>query len=131
MSYDIGFTGTRDVPEDRIQKLKNLMKKFDAKHDDIVLHSGDCVGADELAFKYAKKLGWKNELHPPTNPKYRAYCKGYAHPEKDYLARNRDIVDSSKVLIAFPKDPDKEELRSGTWATIRYAKKRGKKIYYV
>ena len=118
------------MDQDRIQRLKDIMKKFGSN---VVLHSGDCLGADALAFKYAKKLGWKNELHPPLNPKYRAYCKGYdkIHPEKEYLARNRDIVDSSKFLIAFPKDPSKEEQRSGTWATIRYARKKGKRIYYV
>lgn len=35
--------------------------------------------------------------------------------------RNHDIVDATEWLIATPKKF--EEIRSGTWATVRYAKK--------
>jgi len=38
------------------------------------------------------------------------------------LTRNHDIVDCTELLIACPKSM-KEELRSGTWATVRYARK--------
>jgi hypothetical protein len=49
---------------------------------------------------------------------------------KPYLARNRDIVNESDRLITLPKGP--ETLRSGTWATVRYAVEAGKpvRIYY-
>ena len=43
-------------------------------------------------------------------------------PELPPLVRNHKIVGAVHLLIATPKT-DKEELRSGTWATIRYAKK--------
>lgn len=39
------------------------------------------------------------------------------------LKRNHTILDHSQYLVGFPKGP-KEERRSGTWATIRYAKAR-------
>jgi hypothetical protein len=37
-----------------------------------------------------------------------------------YLARNDRLLDHADVLLAFPAT-DREELRSGTWATIRRA----------
>jgi len=46
---------------------------------------------------------------------------------KPYLERNRDIVEDGEILIAAPKSLI-EEIRSGTWATIRYARKMGKPI---
>jgi len=41
---------------------------------------------------------------------------------KPPLVRNRDIVDECDLLVACPGS-DHEELRSGTWACIRYARK--------
>ncbi len=40
------------------------------------------------------------------------------------LDRNRDIVAAVSILIAAP-ETDIEEQRSGTWATVRYARKKG------
>jgi hypothetical protein len=42
-------------------------------------------------------------------------------PEKSYLDRNHDIVDSCSILLALPTG--QEILPSGTWATIRYARR--------
>jgi hypothetical protein len=41
---------------------------------------------------------------------------------KPYLVRNHDMVDQSEFLIGTPGE-EQEVLRSGTWATIRYARK--------
>jgi hypothetical protein len=49
--------------------------------------------------------------------------------EKPYLERNLNIIKYSFVLIACPIDKNKEEFRSGTWSTIRQAKKLNKLIY--
>jgi len=49
---------------------------------------------------------------------------------KPYLARNQDIVDETEVLIAVPAQK-KEIVRSGTWATIRRARKAGRLIYFI
>lgn len=64
-------------------------------------------------------------IFPPDNPKLRAFNKAdLLMPEKPYLVRNLDIINNSACLIACPKDKNNEELRSGTWSTIRQAKKR-------
>jgi hypothetical protein len=51
-------------------------------------------------------------------------------PEREYIARNHDIVDASAVLVATPRDWY-EEQRSGTWATIRYARAQRKAVIIV
>jgi hypothetical protein len=43
------------------------------------------------------------------------------YPTRPYLARNKDIVDACTILIATPAQ-NSEIQRSGTWATVRYAK---------
>ena len=134
-SEHVGFTGTRaDVPPERAKSLKKILRKLYRKGFR-VLHHGDAIGCDTLAHDAAKSLGYQIVIHPPTIKKYRAFNKPgkgvQVVEEKDYLARNRDIVDSSAVLIAMPKDPSIEEQRSGTWACIRYARKRNVPIRFV
>jgi hypothetical protein len=41
---------------------------------------------------------------------------------QNYLQRNKDIVNNCNYLIACPYS-NKEQLSSGVWSTIRYAKK--------
>ena len=41
---------------------------------------------------------------------------------KKYLDRNHDIVDASAEMLALPSGPEKMR-GSGTWATIRYARR--------
>ncbi len=47
------------------------------------------------------------------------------HDAEPPLVRNHKIVDGCDFLIAAPHGP--EILRSGTWATIRYARKTSKR----
>jgi hypothetical protein len=86
-------------------------------------HHGDCIGADAEAHDIASELLWFTVSHPPDNNKARAHKKcDYEREPKPYLERNRDIVDHCDLMIAAP-DGLEEQLRSGTWATTRYAKK--------
>ena len=90
-------------------------------------HHGDCKGADKQFHDIAKSFGYEITVHPPIDDKKRAFCKGdYSTAPKEYLARNKDIVDACDILIATPKSAA-EEVRSGTWSTIRYAKKTHKR----
>jgi hypothetical protein len=62
-------------------------------------------------------------VHPPNINTLRSHCKGdEVRVPKSYLERNRDIVDASDTMIAFPSTKH-EVQRSGTWYTIKYAKK--------
>lgn len=120
----IGFTGTQAGMNPRQkEKLRFLLKFLRATE----FHHGDCVGADAEAHDIATELGIKTIGHPPSNPSKRAYCNTTeTRKEYPYLVRNHHIVDDTEVLIAAPKT-NEEELRSGTWATVRYSRQLRKK----
>jgi hypothetical protein len=118
----IGFTGTRDgMTAAQMETFQRFIVSCD---DDIVFHHGDCVGADYEAHKIFTCLRpeAKVVVHPPTLSVLRAHCTGQVLPAKSFLDRNKDIVDACSMLIAAPKGP--EVMRSGTWSTIRYARKK-------
>lgn len=130
--YHIGFTGTQEIPASyQIQMLAEKLEELADGRDKgtYFLHHGDCIGADSIAHSLASSAGYEIIVHPPINPVKRAFCKGYhlQMPPRGYLDRNRDIVDASECLLAVPKGY--EEVRSGTWSTVRYAKKVGKPVH--
>ena len=118
----LGFTGTK---EGMNNKQKKEFTDYLFSHPEInELHHGDCVGADADAHNIAISLGIRVIIHPPTDSKHRAGCPGHEiRKEKTYLVRNHDIVDETDALFAAPYT-DQEIVRSGTWATVRYGKKR-------
>lgn len=97
-----------------------------------LLH-GDCLGGDAethyIALRFRATQIW---IFPPSDPKQRAYCRGYHRIEDPapFLVRNHRMVDAAEALMAFPKG-FAEEWRSGTWATIRYAKRRKRPLVIV
>jgi hypothetical protein len=124
-----GFTGTqKGMTPAQAATLEKLMKAEDVKF----FHHGDCIGADAQAHNIALKIGADVILHPPKNETKRAFSKDVTitFPSKEYLDRNHDIVDFTTVLFATPGEP-KQKLRSGTWATIRYAEKKNKKLFVI
>ena len=107
----IGFTGTRrGMSMNQKRMLRYVMTRF---YDVVEFHHGAAIGADTEAVEIVTTLGrWENS--PQIIP----------HPaKKNPLARNRTIVSKVGILIAAPAT-DREVLRSGTWATIRYAQQR-------
>lgn len=119
----VGFTGTsKGTTVEQINKLLDFFESTKISE----FHHGDCIGADFHAHLVAHTLGVSIIIHPPTNLIKRAFCEGTIREEKPYLKRNKDIVNETDLLIACPDGPEK--LRSGTWSTIRYAYKQGKKV---
>jgi len=127
----IGFTGTRkgmtNYQKNEVNKIL-LMNSLNG--DQLIFHHGGCDGADDefhlIACKYGQVI-----VHPGDTKQGKKYYDNYITKlVKPYLERNKDIVNESDLLIACPKS-FKEEMRSGTWATIRYAKKIGKNIMIV
>lgn len=129
----VGFTGTQGKMTDSQMDL--LVAALAELHQDekiTEVHHGDCVGADDIFHDICYLMEIPIVLHPPINESKRAFCTGakLVLPEKDYLVRNRDIVDASDVVFAVP--PTTNELkRSGTWSTYRYAVKQGKDVYLI
>jgi len=127
----IGFTGTRKGMTTNQQIEVRRLLAYELGHIREA-HHGDCVGADSDFHNICKGLGIRVILHPPSDPTHRAFRMD-AHKvlsAKPYLERNHDIIDASKILIATPKEYH-EVRRSGTWATIRYAREKGIRIITV
>lgn len=125
----VGFTGTRwGMTPHQSSSFLELVKTLNI----VEFHHGDCVGADADAHHIIQSnTEAKIVIHPPNNESGRAFCEAECIlPKKEYLVRNHDIVNSSDILIATPGECT-EQLRSGTWATIRYARKAGKKVYII
>lgn len=128
--YRVGFTGTRAAPTTAQQGAlgDTLYELHTGGTIGIELHHGDCVGADAAAHAYAAELGIPVVIHPPKNTSKRSMCGGKHvvawRPPLDYLDRNQNIVNEADMLVACPYRRD-EQLRSGTWATIRRARKKG------
>lgn len=132
MIKSIGFTGSKQGMS-RTQKvvLTNTLDKLVPKGTGAEFHHGDCTGADSQAHDIAQSLGLQPVIHPPTERKYRAFRTGMiTYPPLPYLDRNQAIVDRSELLIATPRQRS-EILRSGTWATVRRARKAGRKIIII
>ena len=125
----IGITGTQDG---MTEKQFDFVKEFVEMVYMNAIHGGDCVGFDAECIMLVQELrpDVKTVGHPPSNPIKRAFLEyDELREEKDYLDRNHDIVDETSFLLACPNGPEK--LRSGTWATIRYARKTGKSILII
>ncbi len=126
----IGFTGTqRGMTDFQYLNVKLFIQKNSENISEA--HHGDCVGADSEFHDIVQTYNLYTSIHPPINPSKRAFRKGnIIFPEKEYLDRNHDIVNSVDLMIATPGE-ETEILRSGTWATIRYAKKNNKPIVII
>ena len=131
---NLGFTGSRHEPT-RPQRmwlldyvLENSPKEF---------HHGCCIGSDEFSHRVAKNcfdMGLEQIiLHPPIDTSREMgytdwdYANCVWYPRKEFLPRNRDIVNAVDRLIALPNGPEKMR-GSGTWYTIRYALKQRKPV---
>jgi predicted Rossmann fold nucleotide-binding protein DprA/Smf involved in DNA uptake len=129
----VGFTGTRDGMADAQRRAFISRVKTAGVTE---FHFGCCLGADDDAFDVmtaAGDIGIARPhivAHPPTARGLLSLTAEMfadeTRPPAEYLTRNRAIVDACDVLLACPKGS--EELRSGTWATVRYARKRGKPV---
>lgn len=119
----IGFTGTRQglsrAQARQLQYVLALLRHADRAVDrKTVFVDGDCPegGADQEARELAVALGCDALPKPPSNRSAAAM-----------LNRDREIARECHVLIAAPLT-DEEQLRSGTWATVRYARKAEKPV---
>jgi hypothetical protein len=122
--FKVGFTGTQIgcTPEQKatLRLRFALMREQSGQCE---FHHGDCIGADQYAHGEAVAAFFATVGHPPLAASKRAFTRNDSEREaKEYLERNRDIVNETYGLIACPKF-GMEELRSGTWATVRYARK--------
>lgn len=119
----LGITGTRKgITQAQFDVFHKMIEEDSCISH---LHQGDCMGADYnltcmfLMMHYARIV-----RHPPINRGTQANGEFHETRErKTYLERDKDIVNESDYLWAAPKG--EEIVRSGTWTTVRYARKKG------
>lgn len=116
------------------EKVIELLNKY--INYKIEIHHGDCIGADKdfhnlcEEFKIDKNKNLIIIIHPPNKNELRSFNNGdIVLQSKTYLERNTDIVTNSDIIIGCPQDSSKEILRSGTWSTIRTARKMKKQLF--
>ena len=118
----IGFTGSREgMSPLQIQHLVLLLCELKPSE----FHHGDCKGADEEAHKIVEEFfpECRIVVHPPESDYLRAFCAAHEYKEPlGYVARDRKIVEDTVYLIGAPLT-DVEQVRSGSWTTIRHARK--------
>lgn len=127
-----GFTGTRYGPTPEQYKA---MQEFLSRIPMSRFVHGAAHGADTLAHYIVRAAHGDIpiELHPSDRPSTLVTVpigNVDIHDQKPPLERNRIIVQRIHGLLAVPRE-DEEITRSGTWATIRYARELGVPIYMV
>ena len=133
MSNTVSFTGSRrGLTQPQAITLAATLEDNKIDH----VNHGGCIGADEQF--HGLCLGMDNNpsitIHPASNvnSKYEAVLLGHDEEvePRPALERNKDMVAACDTLIACPDSPH-ELLRSGTWATIRYAKRINRDIMLI
>lgn len=130
MGLHLGVTGSSE-PILHLQELK-LLTTLSGLHSGTFgdfgafewMHNGDCVNADHVMAQIWRRIGGKVYGHPPDRDLKRAFfdfdLKDRPFP---YKVRDQHIVDRSDLIVGAPRCA--EYLRSGTWMTIRMARKKG------
>lgn len=121
----VGFTGTQlGMSQQQKEQFVLLLQDMGMTE----FHHGDCIGADAEAHDIVREFFPDVKIvgHLPKYKNKQAFkiCNEYRDP-LDYLVRDRNIVNETEFLFSAPKT-DEEELRSGTWTTIRHSRKMGK-----
>lgn len=135
----VSFTGTRvGMNEPQWETLNDLFPKLFDRDGLNYWHNGDCVGADEQAHTMVWSLkrvrGYTIVTHgypALVSGKFRAGSAfDRVHTAMPPLVRDLLMVDAAHVTVATPRLM-KEERRSGTWASIRYARKTHTPLFIV
>lgn len=142
----ITFTGTRSVRASTsrilIEETIRKLKRFDPTR----FVSGAAYGVDSIAALGAiTQFKWcQHGLFVPTgkhNEKVvehferlveiapHQFAVSYMPDGTDFLDRDDAMVEEGDILVAFPFSR-KEQMRSGTWATVRRARKIEMPIYF-
>lgn len=133
----LGFTGTRRGMT-RAQQATLERYLLEASPDSHVLHHGDGGNSDCQAATLAREHGWYIVGHPASHPRDRER----SHPLRCFfpcdevrplappLVRNEHVVAEIDRLIAAAAT-FVEEIRSGTWHTVRAAVRQGKPVWII
>lgn len=120
----VGFTGTRrGLTAPQTEKVAEILRQLGGHR----LAHGCCHGADHQAYYMARELNMLMDFWP-SNGLQHEWARGMARTGdtvneiRPPLVRNELIVATTPILIATPATA-REVQRSGTWMTIRCARR--------
>lgn len=134
MTETVGFTGTRSLPTSCYADVERIVK---ALPQGTRVVTGGCVGVDDFVAFTAHANGYPVHSVVPADqsrvaPGWGDYCSSFEvmPPGTDYRARNERIVELSDRIIAIPEalEDAARSRRSGTWMTVRIARRAGKPV---
>ena len=119
----LGVTGTQNPGPGSYTIIAEYLAHYSPLTNVVV--QGCCIGVDEQVALIADDLGFDVNGVVPAN-RYKVsqaaieVCKQiiYMPPGISFMDRNDELIRMINKLAGFPKT-ETEELRSGTWATIR------------
>ncbi len=126
----VGFTGTRQgMTEEQAASVRGLLCSLRPTE----VHHGDAIGADSDFHNLVRT--WCPDcvihVHPCNLSDQRRFCQAdVLYEVLPPLLRNSDIVKAADVMIATPAEAQ-EQIRGGTWSTIRKARQAGKPLHIV
>lgn len=129
----LGFTGTRHgVTHNQEEGILLVMLDLWKLRRSMVVHHGDCMGADATFYRLARGLDRVRIVcHPPITAYWRAAVGGDEVREPLHpIVRNSVIVRESSWMIAAPREM-LEQVRGGTWSTVRRARAWGRPLAIV
>lgn len=128
----LSFTGTqRGLDPSQLEAVAGVL----ASGVELLVHGG-CIGADDEADQLAAELGIDRLVFPSTRLDKRVAdevlrdrkgSRVTIREAMEPLKRNRLIVKYGQKLVACPYERE-EVVRSGTWATVRYAQRIGRGV---
>lgn len=128
----VGITATRTLTEAGQRNITNALTAQAGDIETVIV--GGAIGGDEFAGLAAHKLRlWVKVILPEdvkeADLNYHRYADE-AEGRYPYRERNTRIVQQCSVLWAFPAYPedDPRSKRSGTWMTVRIARKLGRPV---
>lgn len=129
----IGITATRALTKVGEQQITQALSKVVAQAETVIV--GGAIGGDAFAARVAHTLRlWVKVILPvdtkEIDPDWRDYCDE-AEGSYPYRERNTRIVEQCEVLYAFAAylEADARSRRSGTWMTVRIARKLGREVH--
>lgn len=125
----IGWTGTRNLSERGKLYIRRVLRAL-PRGTRIV--TGACLGTDAFVAREAVNMGFNVTTIVPANlsqvdPEWEEWCDNFIrmHEGSSYRDRNEAIVRSSTAMYAVADygEHHSKSLRSGTWMTIRIARR--------
>lgn len=130
----VGVTGTRNGFTDaQLNAFQLEFNKLNSEKQIESYHQGQCIGVDVDSVHWIRTAheAVKIHSHPPVKTDLIGECHvDVVHESKTYFARNRDIADTSDILIACPPT-EEEQSNGGTWYTFRYGVNKGYKVILI